>query len=211
MVSFLPLWCSFVLGPHTWSRFCSWRSQRLFWLRSVRRYHSVVLSISGPRRVLDPNTLDFLDLQLPGGLAPRGWHLSPEIVRSADSIQFDVDSVLIKLLLQTTANYIVSQLAVWDVDYPGGVGNDNIKWRALIWVISEGLLLLAVAINYLPPRVYSLVFRASIVIMMLDFFLCVIWLPIGVSKTYGFRSAHDVFLQTGTVYILHWILECKFS
>lgn len=31
---------------------------------------------------------------------------------------------------------------------------------------------------------------------MLDFFLCVIWLPIGVSKTYGFRSAKDVFTMT---------------
>ncbi|KAH9483006.1 putative amino-acid permease [Psilocybe cubensis] len=116
---------------------------------------------------------------------------------------------------QTTANYIVSQLAVWDVDYPGGVGNDNIKWRSLIWVISEGLLLLAVAINYLPPRVYSLVFRASIFIMMLDFFLCLIWLPIGVSKTYGFRSAHDVFLQTanetGAPPGWNWILSFLFT
>jgi hypothetical protein len=32
--------------------------------------------------------------------------------------------------------------------------------------------------------------------MMLDFFLCLIWLPIGVSKTYGFRSAQEVFTQT---------------
>jgi translation initiation factor 5B len=97
---------------------------------------------------------------------------------------------------QTAANYIVSQLAVWEIDFPGGISNDNIKWRAFIWAISEGLLFVAVAINYLPPRLYSAVFRFSIFIIMLDFFLCLIWLPIGVSKTYGFRSAKDVFTMS---------------
>lgn len=53
--------------------------------------------------------------------------------------------------------------------------------------------MIAVAINYLPPRLYSRVFKISMTIMMVDFFLCVIWLPIGVSRTYGFRSAKDVF------------------
>ena len=103
---------------------------------------------------------------------------------------------LVLILWQTTANYIVSQLAVWEIDFPGGIGNDNVKWRTLIWAISEGLLVVAVAINYLPPRLYSLIFRLSIFLMMLDFFLCLIWLPIGVSKTYGFRSAKDVFTMT---------------
>jgi len=32
--------------------------------------------------------------------------------------------------------------------------------------------------------------------MMLDFFLSVIWLPIAVSRTYGFRSAEEVFTAT---------------
>ena len=98
--------------------------------------------------------------------------------------------------LQTTANYIVSQLAVWEIDFPGGVGNDNIKWRAFIWALSEVLLVIAIAINYLPPRLYSAVFKFSILLMMVDFFLCVIWLPIGVSNTYGFRSAKEVFTST---------------
>ena len=97
---------------------------------------------------------------------------------------------------QTTANYIVSQLAVWEVYFPGGVGNDNIKWRALIWVVSEGVLMCAIAINYLPPIWYSAVFRISVAVYMVDFLLCMIWLPIGVSSTYGFRSAKDVFTMT---------------
>ncbi|KAJ7844541.1 hypothetical protein B0H14DRAFT_994685 [Mycena olivaceomarginata] len=73
---------------------------------------------------------------------------------------------------QTTANYIVSQLAVWEVDFlPGGISNDNVKWRALIWAISEALLVLLVAINYLPPRMYWAIFRFSVAFIMLNFFL----------------------------------------
>jgi hypothetical protein len=87
----------------------------------------------------------------------------------------------------------VSQAAVWEVDFPGGIGNDNLKWRAVIWAISEIILILSVAINYLPPKLYSSIFKLGIFMMMFDFFLCVVWLPIGVSKTYGFRSTKDVF------------------
>ncbi|KAI0276900.1 amino acid transporter [Russula aff. rugulosa BPL654] len=83
---------------------------------------------------------------------------------------------------QATANYIVSQLAVWEVNFPGGTGNDNIKWRAFVWAVSE-LMLVGV-------------FRFSIFILMLDFFLCLIWLPIAVHNTYGFRSAKFVFTST---------------
>ncbi|KAF8885278.1 hypothetical protein CPB85DRAFT_374085 [Mucidula mucida] len=97
---------------------------------------------------------------------------------------------------QTTANYIVSQVQVWEVEFPGGASNDNVKWRAFIWAISEVLLVLAIAINYLPPRMYSAVFKFSAGLMIVDFLLCVIWLPIGVSRTYGFRSAKDVFTMT---------------
>ncbi|KAI0637634.1 hypothetical protein C8Q77DRAFT_1275713 [Trametes polyzona] len=116
---------------------------------------------------------------------------------------------------QTTANYIVSQLAVWEVDYPGGVGNDNIKWRALIWAVSEGVLLVAIAINYLPPKWYSWVFKFSVALYAVDFLLCVIWLPIGVSKTYGFRSAKDVFTMTyngtGAPAGWNWMLSFLFT
>ncbi|KAJ7716320.1 amino acid transporter [Mycena olivaceomarginata] len=116
---------------------------------------------------------------------------------------------------QTTANYIVSQLAVWEIDFPGGISNDNVKWRALIWALSEALLVVSVAINYLPPRMYSAIFRFSVGLMMVDFLLCVIWLPIGVSKTYGFRSAKDVFTMTyngtGAPPGWNWILSFLFT
>src|SRR6267142_4006944 len=44
------------------------------------------------------------------------------------------------------------------------------------------------------PRWYKAVFRFMLFILMLDFFLCLIWLPIAVHNTYGFRSAKFVFL-----------------
>ncbi|KAI1788965.1 hypothetical protein LXA43DRAFT_1183593 [Ganoderma leucocontextum] len=116
---------------------------------------------------------------------------------------------------QTTANYIVSQLAVWEIDFPGGIGNDNFKWRALIWAISEGVLLLSIAINYLPPRLYSTVFKFSVALYAVDFLLCLIWLPIGVSKTYGFRPAKEVFTMTyngtGAPAGWNWILCFLFT
>jgi hypothetical protein len=59
--------------------------------------------------------------------------------------------------------------------------------------MSEGLLLLGVAINYLPPRSYAFVLRFATTLCFVDFFLSLIWLPIGVSRTYGFRTAKEVF------------------
>ncbi|KAI0302969.1 gamma-aminobutyric acid transporter [Russula brevipes] len=116
---------------------------------------------------------------------------------------------------QATANYIVSQLAVWEVDFPGGIANDNVKWRAFVWAISEAMLLLSVAINYLPPKWYKGVFRFAIFIIMLDFFLCLIWLPIAVHNTYGFRSAKFVFTSTyngtGAPAGWNWILSFLFT
>ncbi|KAH7105295.1 gamma-aminobutyric acid transporter [Auriculariales sp. MPI-PUGE-AT-0066] len=116
---------------------------------------------------------------------------------------------------QNIANHLLSQLVVWEVDFPGGMQSDNIKWRALTWAVSEGLLLVAIAINYLPPRVYSLVFKFATFLMLLDFLLCVIWLPIGVSKTYGFRSTSEVFTKTyngtGAPAGWNWILSFLFT
>ncbi|KAJ8085846.1 hypothetical protein PM082_004665 [Marasmius tenuissimus] len=116
---------------------------------------------------------------------------------------------------QTTANYIVSQLAVWEIEFPGGTTNDNVKWRAMIWAISEGLLLIAIAINHLPPRLYSFIFKFSMGLMLVDFLLCVIWLPIGASRTYGLRSASEVFTMTyngtGAPPAWNWILSFLFT
>jgi amino acid transporter len=134
------------------------------------------------------------------GFIVAWWSCTAWMTFSAGNCQVRVSSNPVSLANplfgQTTANYILSQLAVWEVDYPGGIHADNIKWRALIWIVSEIILGIAVAINYLPPRWFSAVFKASMCLMLIDFSLVVIWLPIGVSQTYGFRSAKDVFTMT---------------
>jgi len=109
----------------------------------------------------------------------------------------------------------VSQLAVWQVDFPGGISNDNIKWRAFVWAISEAMLFVSIAINYLTPKWYKGVFRFTLFVLMLDFFLCLIWLPIAVHNTYGFRSAKFVFTSTyngtGAPAGWNWILSFLFT
>jgi translation initiation factor 5B len=116
---------------------------------------------------------------------------------------------------QNIANHLLSLLVVWEVDFPGGIGYDNVKWRALIWGVSEALFFLAIALNYLPPRLYSLLFRFAIFLMMLDFLLCLIWFPIGVARTYGFRSAKEAFITryngTGAPEGWNWLLSFLFT
>ncbi|KAI0069318.1 amino acid transporter [Artomyces pyxidatus] len=116
---------------------------------------------------------------------------------------------------QSTANYVASQLAVWEVNFPGGIGNDNVKWRAMIWAMSEFFLFVPAAMNYLPPKAYAGVFRFSLAIIFIDFLLCVIWLPIAAHNAYGLRSAKDVFTETyngtGAPPGWNWILSLFFT
>jgi len=113
------------------------------------------------------------------------------------------------IFFQSAANYVVSQLVVWEIEFPGGISNSNIKWRAFMWGVSEVLLLISVSLNYLPPRLYSRFLRLSTVFIMLDFVLTIILLPIGVSKTYGFCSAKDVFTKT-CMYIFVRFIPCSY-
>ena len=97
---------------------------------------------------------------------------------------------------QATTNFLLSELTVFQVYFPGGIDYANVKFRALVWAVSEGFLFLAIVSNLLPPNKFSLVFKASAAIIALDFVLTFIWLPIGVSKTYGFQDAAFVFTST---------------
>src|ERR1700737_3478169 len=51
---------------------------------------------------------------------------------------------------QLVANFILSVLIAFDVKFPGGTSNDNIKWRVLVWIVTEGVLIVAIAMNYIP-------------------------------------------------------------
>lgn len=57
--------------------------------------------------------------------------------------------------MQGIAYYILSQLVVWEVDFPGGVDINNVKFRAVVWAVSEVLLIMVVALNYLPRKLSS--------------------------------------------------------
>lgn len=107
---------------------------------------------------------------------------------------------------QTTANYLLSLLWIHDVEYPGGLAVTNIKFRVLVWAVSEALLIVVVALNYLPPKAYSWVFKGSMILMALDFVICLIWLPIGAARSYGIRSASEALLTThnGTGHVAGW-------
>lgn len=65
--------------------------------------------------------------------------------------------------------------------------------------------------NYADPRTYKTIFRLATGVILLDFFLNIIWLPIGVSKTYGFQPASFVFTstynETGAPPVWNWMLS----
>ena len=115
---------------------------------------------------------------------------------------------------QATANFLLTELVVFESDFPALGDDTDIRWRALVWGVSVAFLLLAIISNYLPrtfavitsyhcahpslqypARAYTWVFRASMGIIVIDFLLTFIWLPIGVSQTYGFQSAEWVFTE----------------
>jgi hypothetical protein len=95
---------------------------------------------------------------------------------------------------QAAANYLLSEINAFNLSFPTDV--NNIDFRAVQWIVSEVFLAISVLMNWLPPRWYRYVFQAGCGVIVLDFLLNVIWLPIGVANTYGFQSAEFVF--TGT-------------
>lgn len=136
---------------------------------------------------------------------------------------------------QATANFILSELVVFDTYFPGGVDYTNVQFRAVClspsfqilkslfppffqvaWIVSEVLLLFAVLSNILPrtlalilppltithetidfpiAKQFTWIFRISLLVMVLDYLLLMIWLPIGVSRSYGFQSGTWVFTE----------------
>jgi amino acid transporter len=110
---------------------------------------------------------------------------------------------------QSAANFLLSEIAVFNLDFP--TDTTSIKFRAVQWIVSEILLFLSIALCYISPRKFSQIFRISVGVIMLDFFLNLIWLPIAVSKSYGFQSAKFVFTETinetGAPPVWNWMLS----
>lgn len=107
---------------------------------------------------------------------------------------------------QAAANYLLSEINAFNLSFPTDV--TNINFRAVQWIVSEVFLAISVLMNWLPPRWYRYVFQAGCFVIVLDFLLNVIWLPIGVAKTYGFQSADFVFTGqynfTGAPPVWNW-------
>ncbi|WWD21329.1 hypothetical protein CI109_105813 [Kwoniella shandongensis] len=111
---------------------------------------------------------------------------------------------------QNAANHLLSVLVVYGVDFPGGLTNDSVKFRAVTWAVAEIFFFICISLNYLPQRYYAWIFKGSMCLMLVDTLLNLIWLPIGVSRTYGFRSASEVFTSqyngTGAPAGWNWML-----
>jgi amino acid transporter len=112
-------------------------------------------------------------------------------------------------LAQGTANFLLSEITVFGLNW--STDTNDVKFRAVQWIVSEALLFIAIGMNYLSPKTYKWIFRLGTGMVMLDFVLNLIWLPIGVSKTYGFQSAKWVFTQTynetGAPPVWNWMLS----
>ncbi|KAJ5832563.1 hypothetical protein N7474_000874 [Penicillium riverlandense] len=112
------------------------------------------------------------------------------------------------------ANYLISEVVVFDPQANFPHATSDVRARAVAWAFSLLFLAIATALNFLPPRMYSWVFRAGVIVIVIDMLLNFIWLPIGVSKTYGFQSADFVFTSTynggdtspGLNWVLSWFL-----
>lgn len=110
---------------------------------------------------------------------------------------------------QGAANFLLSEITIFNSSFP--TDTTSIKFRAVQWIVSELFLFVAIGMNYLNPKTYRHIFKLGTGIIMLDFFLNIIWLPIAVSKTYGFQSADFVFKQTynetGAPPVWNWMLS----
>ncbi|KEI37553.1 uncharacterized protein L969DRAFT_52636, partial [Mixia osmundae IAM 14324] len=88
---------------------------------------------------------------------------------------------------QATTNFMISELNVFNAYFPGTLDYSNVKFRAVVWICAQIFLALAILTNLMPPRVYTWIFRGSFAIIMIDFIMTMVWLPIGVAQTYGFQ------------------------
>jgi translation initiation factor 5B len=65
---------------------------------------------------------------------------------------------------QGAANFILSELAAFEIDFPAGdaLNEGNVRFRAVEWAVAEALLLIAVLINYMSrASAFVLLHRAS--------------------------------------------------
>jgi amino acid transporter len=103
----------------------------------------------------------------------------------------------------------LSEIGVFNLSFT--TDTNDIKFRAVQWIISEIILFISIGTNFLGPKAFKWIFRIATGVIFLDFFLNIIWLPIAVSKSYGFQSAEYVFThtdnETGAPPVWNWMLS----
>ncbi|OLL25016.1 Thiamine transporter thi9 [Neolecta irregularis DAH-3] len=113
-------------------------------------------------------------------------------------------------LSQVVMYFALSELTIFDVESFPQTPTD-IKFRAVVWIGGQIVLAVMIGLNLVSPGHYKFIFRFATAMIMLDFFLNLIWLPIGVNRTYGFQSAKFVFTKTynktGASPVWNWMLS----
>ncbi|KAL1409348.1 hypothetical protein Q8F55_003330 [Vanrija albida] len=97
---------------------------------------------------------------------------------------------------QAPAQYLLSLSVIFDEAVPGGFSPASQAYRGVLFAVSLACMWVAIGLNYLPPRFFKWTFRFTVGLLFLDLLLSITWLPVGVSRTYGFRSASEVFTKT---------------
>lgn len=69
-------------------------------------------------------------------------------------------------------------------------------WNLLPRKYCPPVAILVLNLTFWTARYFKCIFYLSTASVLLDFVLNLIWLPVAVSKTYGFRSTHDAFMTT---------------
>lgn len=94
---------------------------------------------------------------------------------------------------QAAANFMLSEPTVFGIDFD--TDTNHVKFRVIQWIVSEGFLLICLVVNYFPSEWYKWVFRFSLFLILLDTLINIIWLPIGVHNSYGFRDSKFAFTE----------------
>ncbi|WVQ84968.1 hypothetical protein IAT38_007132 [Cryptococcus sp. DSM 104549] len=113
---------------------------------------------------------------------------------------------------QGPAQYLLSLMKIFDYNFEGGLTTDNLHYRCVLFAVSLGCMWIALALNYLPPRFFKWTFRFTVGLLFLDLLLSITWLPVTVHRTYGFRTAKEVFTATNndTGFAFGWAWALSF-
>ncbi|CAK7267428.1 hypothetical protein SEPCBS119000_002541 [Sporothrix epigloea] len=110
---------------------------------------------------------------------------------------------------QGGVNYMLSEIVVFGLNFPSEPS--DVRFRAVQWIATEILLAGACFWCILPPRYFRWLFSAAAFVVLLDFVLNMVWLPVATARTLGFRSAHEAFMSTyngtGAPPVWNWCLS----